>query len=279
MNEKKAPKISFIIIYTKDEQIKECEKWIDAQNYDGEIEKIILDNRENKGYKSAASALNFGAKKSTGDILFFMHQDVYLWDKNAIKTCVDFLTDNTSAIIGAAGIGLDDGQSHYNIFMDEKRKQYAWRIDKPLKAATLDECLLVMKKNVWEDIGFDEITCDNWHFYGADICYVNTENGGENFIMPLDIMHDSRGTPYGKEFRRSAYNLARKHEGKIKRIETTIINSKCSVFGVWRWFFKRQIKTAIKFCLKITGLLSLADVINKKRKMKKGLFVESDDLK
>lgn len=272
------PKISFIIVYTNDEQIKECEKWIDAQNYDGEIEKVILDNRENKSYSSSAAALNDGAIKSTGDILFFMHQDVYLYDVNAVKKSVDFLLKKEgSLIIGAAGIACSDGLARFNIYMDEKHTQYAWKVENPVSAYTLDECLLVMKKSVFESVcGFNEATCDNWHFYGADICYTNIESGGENYVMPLEIMHASKGTPYGKAFKRSALMLAKKHKGKIKRIQTTIIDAKCSGLGVRFWFFKRKAKLVVKFILKITGLLPLAKKINKKRKIKKGHFVGED---
>ena len=105
---------------------------------------------------------------------------------------------------------------------------------------------------------------------------MNSESGGENYIMPLEIMHDSKGTPYGKAFEEGARKIAEKHKRKIKRLQTTIKDARCSAAGVKLWFFNRRFKTVVKFFLKITGLLPLARKINKKRKIKKGFFVGED---
>ncbi|MBR0189008.1 MAG: glycosyltransferase, partial [Clostridia bacterium] len=245
---------------------------------DGEIEKIILDNRGNKSYVSAASALNDGSEKATGDILIFMHQDVYLWDTTAIRRVAEYLKDNEKIILGAAGIAEQDGQNHYDIFMDKEKRKYAWGTGgKPLSAITLDECFIAMRKTLWQELKFDEKTCNDWHFYGADICYANSLKGNKNVIFPLEIFHDSFGTPSGTGFYNSALSIAKKYNGKILRIQTTCFNAKCSERGVKRYFKPRRLRNFFKKILRIIGLFPLAEKINKNRKKKKGLFVGENE--
>ena len=277
MTNKVNPLVSFIIIYTNDKQLKECNKWIDAQDYQGEIEKIILDNRENKAYNSASSALNDGARKSKGDILFFMHQDIYLWDKSAITRIVDYLNDNKEAIVGAAGIATSDGFAHFDIDMRMDGKKYAWGTNgENMEAYTLDECLLVMLRQKWEQLKFDEVTCDNWHFYGADICMSNILHGGKNIIFPLHICHDSFGSPESEAFKESAYKIAEKYRGKFDRLSTTCIDAKCSKKGVDHYFRKINRRKKTKAFFKKIGLYKVVKKINNYRCRRKGYFIPED---
>ena len=274
----KTPKVSLIIIYTNDNQLSECNKWIDKQTYKGEIEKIILDNRENKSYTSAAQALNDGVIKATGEVLFFMHQDIYLWDLDAIKNIVEYLSDKKDTIVGAAGIALSDFQIHYDLKMKDSSEQLSWTTGgKCLDAFTLDECLLVMNKETYEKYKFDEITCDNWHCYGADICIQNFLNGGNNIIFPLEICHDSFGLPESKAFIDSSMKLAKKYEGKIDRLVTTCIDCACSEKGVKIFFKTKFRKTRFKNFLKKVGLFKLANKFNHHQKRKNGQFVPGED--
>lgn len=274
----KTPKISIIIIYTNDNQLSECNKWIDKQTYQGEIEKIILDNRGNKAYTSAAQALNDGANKATGEVLFFMHQDIYLWDLDAIKNIVEYLIDKKDTIVGAAGIDLRDFQAHFDIKMKDDPHQLSWTTNgECIKAYTLDECLLVMSRETYEKYKFDEITCDNWHCYGADICLANYLAGGENIIFPLSICHDSFGLPESEAFIESSIKLTKKYQGKIKRLTTTCIDCKCSEKGVKVFFKKKFRRERFKNFLKKIGLFKIAKKINYRRKKRKGQFVLEED--
>lgn len=92
---------SIIIVYTNHKQLNESMKFIRKQK-DCIIQTILIDNTENK-FKSAASALNFGAKEARSENIVFMHQDVYLYDELSIYKICEFLSKNGHAIIGAAG--------------------------------------------------------------------------------------------------------------------------------------------------------------------------------
>ena len=58
------------------------------QNQDADYELILVDNTNNR-FKSAAEALNDGAKKSSGDFLMFVHQDVEIYDKYFLKKFIN----------------------------------------------------------------------------------------------------------------------------------------------------------------------------------------------
>lgn len=276
VKEANLPVVSFVIIYTNDKQIEECNKWIDKQDYKGKIEKIILDNRNNKSYSSGSSALNDGARKATGEIIFFMHQDIYLWDVSAVSNIVNFIGEN-DCIIGSAGIAVVDNQCHYDMTIKSEQKQFAWGTDgKILEATVVDECLMVMKKNLWKKLQFDEVVCDNWHLYGVDICLRNNEIGNKNYIFPLKICHDSFGSPFSKEFRETAYKLCDKYAGKLDRLHTTCIDCEFTRNGIDAYFRKRKRRMALKKFLKRIGLFKLVNFFNKKIKNKKGIFVLDD---
>lgn len=271
-------KVSFVIIYTNDTQLEECKKWIEKQTYSGEVEYVILDNRGNKSFASATKALNEGAKRATGDILFFMHQDVYLWDVNAIKNIVEYLQGKEDVIVGAAGIALSDYQAHFDIFMKDNPKHLSWTTNgKCLEALTLDELLLVMNRKTFDKYRFDEVTCDNWHCYGADICLTNYLAGGKNIIFPLEICHDSYGLPGSDAFITSVIKLAKKYEGKIKRLTTTCIDCKCSEKGVLAYYKRKKRIAKFKNFLKKVGLYGLFKKINRRRKIRKGQFIVDED--
>ncbi len=277
-NSNTLPLVSFVIIYTNNKQLEECKKWIAQQDYKGKIESFIIDNRNNKSFDSAAKALNYGGNKSKGEIIFFMHQDIYLTDVKAVSNIVSYISNNKDSIVGAAGIALVDDQPHFDIEMKNKNKQYAWSTEgKPMEACTLDECLLAMDRKLWLKYKFDEVTCDNWHFYGADICLTNLLAGGKNIIFPLKIIHDSFGSPESEAFRNAAYKMVDKYQGKIETIHTTCLVSNCDPKSLKKYFRRRKFKLGLKRFLKKIKLYKLVELVRNPIKRKKGIFIVKED--
>ena len=161
--------VSIIIVYTDLNKLKEAEDWINKQSIQDSIEYIALDNRENR-FSSAAKALNYGAEISKGDILVFMHQDVYLWDVSAIETYRAYLQKNEDAIVGVAG-ALTDGRVVMDIWETKDKIERGTRANGQIyEVEALDECLIAMTRKIWEKLRFDEVCCNNWHGYAVDIC-------------------------------------------------------------------------------------------------------------
>ena len=134
------PIISVIVIVTKDDQFTKARTYIESQTVYSEVEIVPLKNYNNCNFSSAAKALNYGGKMAKGDILIFMHQDVYLHDPAALEKCKNFLLNNSlNTIIGAAGVCLSDGILQSDIY-DAAGKLFGPKLDgKIAEAVSLDE--------------------------------------------------------------------------------------------------------------------------------------------
>ena len=95
--------ISVVIVYTNTEQLAEAVKYLEKQSVYPSTELVLLDNRE-KRFLSASGALNYGAQKARGEVVVFMHQDVYLWDNRLLEKYFDILHENPNVILGVAGV-------------------------------------------------------------------------------------------------------------------------------------------------------------------------------
>ncbi len=237
------PIISVIVIVTKDDQFTKARTYIESQTVYSEVEIVPLKNYNNCNFSSAAKALNYGGKMAKGDILIFMHQDVYLHDPAALEKCKNFLLNNSlNTIIGAAGVCLSDGILHSDIY-DADGKLFGPKLDgKIAEAVSLDECFLAMTKNTWQQMPFDEETCDDWHFYGVDISYTNMLRGGKNFIYPLNICHESGGNIYAKGFRKTLYRIIKKYNHQVDKLLTPCVQVPCSSVGFLKFLIKLKLR-------------------------------------
>lgn len=240
-------KISVIIVYTNEAQLDEAVGYLNKQSISDDMELILLDNR-NKKFISAAEALNYGANIAVGDVLIFMHQDVYLWDLNILEKYYNYLKSNDNTIAGVAGVASKDKKVYYDIYETKDKIRRAQTTGSEIMPAeTIDECFFAMKKALWQRLKFDEITCDSWHFYGAEICYNNLLSGGKNVIYSSVICHESMGNSKNKDFRISLKKLIKKYKHKLKRIETTCINIKCKLLSYYRYCLKCYIKRLLNY--------------------------------
>lgn len=239
--------ISIIVLKTDEKKYAECFRGIINQTIYEQIEIVCIDNTSGK-FKSAASGLNYGASIAKGDIFIFMHQDVYLDDIDAIKKYYYFLQHNEKCIIGPAGV-KEHGRPITDMFETRNNiKRGIGANGEIMPVYSLDECLLAMKKKLWEQLKFDEQVCDNWHCYGLDICYQNILKGGENMLYPLTICHDSLGNSLNKDFTRSIKKMIDKYKKypEIKRIKGTCVDINCNYFSYFVFLFKQFLKENLK---------------------------------
>ena len=245
--ETKKIKLSVVIVYTNVNQLNEAVSCIEKQTLYPSSETILLDNRENR-FSSAASTLNFGAEKASGDVVVFMHQDVYLWNTDILENYYNFITNHPDAIVGLAGIAKADEKIYFD-FCETKEKIYRGipTDGKIIEAISVDECMFAMAKSLWQKLKFDEIVCNDWHFYGADICFNNTISGGKNYIFSTkDACHESKGNASNSRFRKSLKAMVKKYKGKLPRISTTCVNVKCNTYALSKHFFKSYASQIIR---------------------------------
>lgn len=165
------------------------------KNQTVDFEKILIDNTDGK-FSSSAEALNYGASCALGDYLIFIHQDVELESNSWLEEVHNIL--DTLPNLGIAGIAgvVSEGETvtdkYRNIIKHEiPPKQWGNKIIKPELVETLDECLLIVPKNVFNKLTFDEVTCFGWHLYGVDYCLSTHELGFNVFVLPYSIYHCS----------------------------------------------------------------------------------------
>lgn len=220
-------------------------------------ELILIENKNNLSYKSASQALNCGGNRAKGDFLMFIHQDVMLFSHSWLKDAENSLS--TVSNLGIAGVvgmlkphymndfemyvrcallttlKLSAWVSHYgrgNLCCGyEKKPWWGKQISGILSVQTLNEMLLIVPAQVFENTKFDETTCDDWHLYGVDYSLTASKAGLQTCILPYPVIHwDGGARGLSKPYYKTLGKLLKKHKNE----ET--INTTCGL-----WFTRPQI--------------------------------------
>lgn len=202
------------------------------KNQTVDYETIFINNTKGR-FKSAAEALNYGGKRAKGKYIMFVHQDVTLcsntWLENA-ERLLDSLQN-----LGIAGVSgkKENGKWVLTSVIHGNPPTLAGEIyiKKPTKVQTLDECLIIIPKCVFNMLKFDEVTCTGWHLYGVDYCLSVKKLGFDVYVLPLPVYHRSTGMKrfteiisslesHPKEYYQCLEKLLLKHRD-VKKICTT----------------------------------------------------------
>ncbi len=210
---------SIICVYNNKDVLDEHLLKLDTQTTYYDL--ILIDNTTEK-FKSAAEALNFGGKKAKGEYLMFIHQDFDLcsdtWIEDAEKI-MDKLEN-----VGVAGVA---GKYNRNLISNIKTGYPPVlagpiQIKGPEKVQTLDECLFIIPKEIFNKIQFDEAVCDNWHLYATDYCLAVKKTGYDVYVLPLGGYHASPGYSFTPEaYYSTLKKLVKKYKGDYKWIYTS----------------------------------------------------------
>jgi len=185
---------------------------------------IPFDNRNNF-FKSAASALNYLALKAKGKYLMFVHQDVELIGKDWLKATEKILDSIPDlGVAGVAGMTLSGitGKEKARGSIFERGSLWAWNnpVSRPTPVQTLDECLIIVPKNIFLQIPFDDKTFNGWHYYASDYCLTVKNNKLESYVIPQTISHRSPATNTKGIFKYQL-RLFFKHRKQFNKISTT----------------------------------------------------------
>lgn len=208
-------KISVICVYNKRDVFTNIlKKSLAEQSIPYEL--IAVDNTKGK-YKSAASALNYGALNATGSILVFVHQDVSFDTPNTLYELASTFYENstTGDIGGVVGAAFDMRKQPHIVagskvnFLGEKvgEKGFSKEFE---YAESIDELLVIMSINTFKLHQFDEITCNGWHFYAIEQCLYARTKDNKVIVINADVTHLSRGYIDSK-FYWMQYKIARKY--------------------------------------------------------------------
>lgn len=228
--------MSIICVYNNKEILDEyLVKSLSKQ--DVEYELILVDNRKNE-FSSAASALNYGAKKAHGDYYVFAHQDINFTKDDWLKSTEEEINNLSNVgIVGVAG-KINDSLVYSNIKQGLDPVDVSpYKLDWTKAASTLDECILIIPKEVFEDHPFDEENCDNWHLYGVDYVLSIKKKGLEAYLIPTMLEHRSKGASMSEGYYVTLSKLQKKH------FSTGLIRT---CMGDWFTFIPVKIQRWIK---------------------------------
>ena len=148
-------------------------------------EYIRIDNRSNS--HSLCSAYNEGVSKSRGDILVFVHEDVFFMEQNWGQVLIEkFSTDDSLGLIGvagtqylvadhpawlAAGSPFLKGRVIHELNSEERYYLSVFSWDKAdAEVVAVDGLFFAIRTSLFNRIRFDEATFNHFHFYDLDIC-------------------------------------------------------------------------------------------------------------
>lgn len=146
-----------------------------------------------EGFSSASLAYNDAIKEATGDLLVFIHQDIYLppdWLPNTL-VAIDKLDRRGIrwGVLGCFGV-RPQGQGSVGL---GQVYSTGWGlqgdpISQPEPVQTLDEIVLITRAS--NGLCFDA-SLPNFHLYGTDLCLTASARGFQNFAIPAFCVHNT----------------------------------------------------------------------------------------
>lgn len=155
-----------------------------AETVGSEYELVVIDNSTNR--YSIFQAYNEGARRAKGEMLCFMHDDVLFRSNNWGNAIINhFHEDERIGVIGFAGTHfLPDTPmywysspfvSQHNLNNDQGRVEEHFHEDwfgkrNIIDVVAIDGFCFFARKNLFQQIAFDEKTFQGFHLYDMDIC-------------------------------------------------------------------------------------------------------------
>ena len=162
------------------------------------FELIAVDNTK-QCYRSVAEAYNYGGMQATQSNIIFMHCDVELDDPNFLAEAETYLClQKKGCLAGVAGMSAKPGsfaERSRNVIDHgyPVRRKWGTAIKSPEEVQTVDDCFIIVPRELFQTQKFDEVVCSDWHFYVTDYCLEAGVKGLKVMVLPLPIYHRSDG--------------------------------------------------------------------------------------
>ncbi len=204
-----------------------------------------------RGFDNVADAYNPAISQAKGEVLVFMHQDVYLpagWFQRVAAAINQLaVTDPNWGVLGVYGVTVA-GEPRGHLYCNANQCALGHAIQEPVEVETLDEVVLIIRRN--SGLQFDS-GLKGFHLYGTDICLMARQQGRKIYVVPGFCIHNANG--YGmfpRSFWRGYLYMRRKWKSRLP-VKTPCIEIKRSFWPtlrstVWRfcWLKAKRIKTA-----------------------------------
>ena len=156
----------------------------------------------------------------------FVHQDIDLMSDTWLAETEKILDKMPRfGVAGVAGKQKNNRRVFTNIIHGTSPPCCAGqRVEKCIELMTVDECLFVIPRFVFDNYSFDEGLCDGWHLYAVEYCLrMNSVDKGV-FLLPVVVYHKSLGYT-DKSYYRALGKVLCAYRTKHFKINTTC--------GVW----------------------------------------------
>ena len=152
----------------------------------------LIDNTNGR-FKSAAEALNYGGGLATGDYIMFVHQDISLTASDWLETMESVI--KTLPALGVAGVAGTAGRGRPigNVEYCNYTAKVFDRFTEPVRVQTVDECIAIVPRVVFEHHKFNESICQDWHLYVVEYCLRLQLHEFNTYVVPQYVYH--RGGP------------------------------------------------------------------------------------
>jgi hypothetical protein len=230
----KAPGVTFVVA-ANDRKTLNSNLLASPSLRQGDFQIVIQE-----GFFSAARAYNDALKKCEGEVLIFVHQDVFLpagWlvDLNEALRILE-LQDPHWGVLGCWGVAGGDRKFGYLYTPGEGVIGAPLRYPVPVRV--LDEVVLILRKSA--QLRFSE-QIPGFHFYGADICLNAAMQGMKSYAISAFCIHNSRQYfEYPKDFYISYRAMKRKWRSALP-IQTSCIRIAHFDSDIWKRRVKRTI--------------------------------------
>lgn len=223
-----------------------------------EFELIVIDNSKND--RSIFEAYNIGIERSSGEIICFLHDDIFIHTKNWGKIIEQLFREKPEAgLIGIAGSKIKtkmpsawwdcpEEQKVINIiqhFKEPEREQEKWykgfNTDSEVEVAVIDGVFIALRKD--ESIYFND-TMKGFHNYDMNISLEYAKKGYKILVTnKILIEHFSIGT-ISKSWYKSTSQLHKIYAGFLPlKMDSTTLEGSIS---------KQEFENGVNF---INGLL------------------------
>src|SRR3989338_1140433 len=221
------PTITIVCVYNNKSIFRDyLLKSLNKQNIVYEL--IAIDNSCNS-FKSASSALNYAGTKASGNYIMFVHQDVMLLSDSWLQEAEKMLKEIGNFLVNQRN----------RIFHGNNWRPWGRVIKRPEIVQTLDECLTIIPKSIFNVFKFDEQICNGWHLYVVDYCLKVKLIGLNSYVIPMLVHHRSTGTS-PKTFLGIISNLGHYQPEYYNVLEKLLMKYRCdfniiyTTCGIWK---------------------------------------------
>jgi tetratricopeptide (TPR) repeat protein len=216
-------KISIIICSVKPERFERI-----CKNYRALLSNVNHEIVAIHDAKSLCEGYNRGIRKAKGDILIFSHDDIEIVSPDFAARLLSCFCDydligiaGTTKLVGPAWVYA--GWPNYHGQVGHVRKAtgqltvQAFDIRKRFisNVQAMDGLFLAARREVAEDIGFDQTTFDGWHHYDLDFTFSAYLSGYRTAICnDICVIHESMGN-WGDDWQHYANAFMQKYGDKL----------------------------------------------------------------